>query len=43
MTAREWYRPLPPQRDLVWSIRNNTNYSETAVLSALELTASFRF
>src|SRR5215472_10509183 len=40
MTAREWYRPLPPQRDLVWSIRNNTNYSETAVLSALELTAS---
>jgi hypothetical protein len=40
MTAREWYRPLPPQRDLLWSIRNNTNYSETAVLSALELTAS---
>jgi hypothetical protein len=40
MTAREWYRPLPPPRELVWSIRNNTNYSETAVLSALELTAS---
>jgi hypothetical protein len=41
MTAREWYRPLPPPRDLIWSMRNNTNYSETGVLSALELTASF--
>src|SRR5882724_7213659 len=40
MTAREWYRPVPPPRDLVWSMRNNTNYSETGVLSALELTAS---
>src|SRR5207248_2393133 len=40
MTAREWYRPLPPPRDLLWSIRNNTNYSESAVLAALELTAS---
>ena len=41
MTAREWYRPLPPSRDLVWSMRNNTNYMETGVLSALELTAGF--
>ena len=41
MAAREWYRPLPPPRDLVWSMRNNTNYSETGVLSALELTAAF--
>jgi Zinc carboxypeptidase len=40
MTAREWYRPLPPPRELVWSIRNSTNYSETGVLAALELTAS---
>jgi hypothetical protein len=39
MTARDWYRPLPPPRQLTWSIRNNTNYSETGVLSALELTA----
>ena len=29
MTAREWYRPLPPPRDLTWSMRNNTNYMET--------------
>jgi hypothetical protein len=39
--AREWYRPLPPPRELVWSMRNNTNYMETGVLSALELTANF--
>jgi hypothetical protein len=41
MTAREWYRPLPPYRDVVWSMRNNTNYSETGALSALELTSGF--
>ncbi|HUI58244.1 MAG TPA: M14 family zinc carboxypeptidase [Bryobacteraceae bacterium] len=41
MTAREWYRPLPPYKEVVWSMRNNTNYSETGVLSALELTSSF--
>jgi len=41
MTTREWYRPLPPYRTVVWSMRNNTNYEETGVLSALELTSSF--
>ena len=41
MTTREWYRPLPPYREVVWSMRNNTNYMETGVLSALELTSSF--
>ncbi len=40
-TTREWYRPLPPLRSVVWSMRNNTNYMETGVLSALELTANF--
>jgi Zinc carboxypeptidase len=40
MTTREWYRPVPPPRSLTWSMRNNTNYMETGVLSALELTAS---
>jgi hypothetical protein len=40
-TEREWYRPLPPPRQFEWSMRNNTNYMETAVLSALELTATF--
>jgi hypothetical protein len=40
MAAREWYRPLPPPRTMTWSMRNNTNYMETGVLAALELTAS---
>src|SRR5205823_5572477 len=40
-TAREWYRPVPAYRDVVWSMRNNTNFMETGVLSALELTAGF--
>jgi hypothetical protein len=40
-TTREWYRPLPPYPEVDWSIRNNTNYMETGVLSALELTAAF--
>ena len=40
-TSREWYRPLPPYKEVIWSMRNNTNYMETGVLSALQLTASF--
>jgi hypothetical protein len=39
-TTREWYRPLPPYKEVEWSIRNNVNYGETAVLSALQLTAA---
>jgi hypothetical protein len=40
-TTREWYRPLPPYKEVEWSIRNNVNYAETCVLSALQLTAAF--
>src|SRR6266404_3771123 len=40
-TTREWYRPLPPYREVDWSMRNNTNYMQTGVLSALELTSNF--
>lgn len=40
-TTREWYRPLPPYKEVLWSMRNNTNYMQTAVLSALQLTAAF--
>ena len=40
-TTREWYRPLPPYPEVEWSLRNNTNYMETGVLSALQLTAAF--
>ena len=40
---REWYRgiPIPTGALNNWSRRNNTNYMQTAVLSALQLTASF--
>ena len=40
-TSREWYRPLPPYKEVVWSMRNNTNYMETGALSALQLTSEF--
>ncbi|HYL36751.1 MAG TPA: M14 family zinc carboxypeptidase [Bryobacteraceae bacterium] len=40
MTTREWYRPLPPYKEVVWSMRNNTNYMETGVLSALEISSA---
>jgi hypothetical protein len=41
-TRTEWYRPNPPRRETVWSLRNNTNYMQTGVLTVLELTARNR-
>lgn len=39
-TTRQWYRPNPVAAGEVdWSIRNSINYSESAVLTALELTS----
>jgi hypothetical protein len=38
-TTRQWYRPNPMTGEADWSIRNSINYSETAVLTALELTS----
>jgi hypothetical protein len=40
VTKSEWYRPLPPPRKFSWSLRNNTNYMETACLSILNYTAN---
>jgi hypothetical protein len=40
-TTREWYRPLPPYKEVLWSMRNNTNYMQTGVLSALQLASEF--
>ncbi|HET9389557.1 MAG TPA: M14 family zinc carboxypeptidase [Steroidobacteraceae bacterium] len=40
-TKREWFRPLPPYKEVQWSMRNNTNYMETAALTALQLTSQF--
>ena len=41
MASRQWYRPLPPYKEVEWSMRNNTNYMQTGVLSALQLAAAF--
>lgn len=41
ITKRQWYRPDPPYQHVLWSIRDNTNYSETGVLSSLEFVAGF--
>jgi len=41
--AREWYRgiPVPPNAVANFTRRNNTNYMQTGVLSALQLTSMF--
>jgi hypothetical protein len=38
---RDWFRPSPAYRNVMWSMRNNTNYMETGVLSALQLASNF--
>ncbi|MCZ6778674.1 MAG: M14 family zinc carboxypeptidase [Acidobacteria bacterium] len=39
VTRRTWHRPWPPHRTFRWSLRNNTNYMQTGVLSILQYTA----
>jgi hypothetical protein len=39
VTRRTWHRPWPPQRNFRWSLRNNTNYMQTGVLSILHYTS----
>jgi hypothetical protein len=41
-TQVEWYRPNPPRRETLWSLRNNINYQQTGVLHALYLVAQNR-
>jgi len=39
-TSREWWRVLPaPKGDFLWSARDNVNYMETGILSALDYAA----
>src|SRR5215831_5422 len=35
-TTMQWYRPLPPPREVTWSARDNLNYQETGALIALD-------
>jgi len=39
VTEAEWYRTWPPPKTFEWSLRNNVNYQQTCVLSALQYTA----
>ncbi|MFH1755051.1 MAG: peptidase, partial [Candidatus Latescibacterota bacterium] len=39
VTDKEWYRPLPPNKKVKWTFRNNINYMETGVLIALDYAA----
>lgn len=41
MTKREWYRPNSPYQHVLWSMRDNTNYAETGVLTSLKFVAGF--
>lgn len=39
VTSAQWYRPWPPERNIRWSLRNNTNYMQTGVLAILDYSA----
>src|ERR1700730_5377337 len=40
-SQREGFRPWPATGEFDWSIRNNTNYGETGVITALQYTSQF--
>lgn len=40
-TKREWFRPNPPYKTVEWSMRDNTNFMETGLLTALQTTSTF--
>jgi hypothetical protein len=37
VTERMWYNADPPPKKLMWSLRNNTNYMQSAALASLRL------
>ncbi len=41
LSKRQWFRPSPPYKEVVWSMRNNTNYAETGVLTSLQFASAF--
>src|SRR5436190_21923177 len=40
-SVREWFRPWPATGQFDWSLRNNTNYGQTGVITALQYTSQF--
>jgi hypothetical protein len=41
-TSRTWFRPNPPLPRVNWSLRNNVNLQESAILFAMDYTATNR-
>ena len=39
ITSEQWYRTNPPDKKVMWSFRNNTNYMQSGVLASLTLMA----
>ncbi|GAB2611314.1 M14 family zinc carboxypeptidase [Belliella aquatica] len=39
-TSKEWYRPDPATPQVLWSFRNNINYTQTGVIASLSYAAS---
>jgi len=39
-TKKEWFRPIPTYKDVLWSMRNNINYQQSADLAAFYFVAS---
>ena len=42
INTRQWYRSWPPEKQVTWSLRNNTNYMQSGVLASLQLVAKNR-
>jgi hypothetical protein len=42
VTEAQWYRPWPPDKEVEWALRNNTNYMQAGVLQALEYAGTHR-
>lgn len=41
-SQRDWFRPNPPYPKVKWSLRNNVNYQQSGILTALKYTADNR-
>jgi hypothetical protein len=41
-SQRDWFRPNPPYPKVRWALRNNTNYEESGILTALKYMADNR-
>jgi hypothetical protein len=40
-TRREWFRPSPPLETVEWSMRDNTNFMETGLITALDTASTY--